>query len=403
MSGANDWTIEIETKGLPELKKLYSLLGAPENVTARCFKQFGHNYNQVSRELMYNLFNKHLHLGQAEPVFEKPFVPVPPAQLSVFDEQHPLPIDAVDARGLRDYLTRESDSRLKKLFPKDARTLAELREVIAPALRVMIGDQPGQRERPASKTQKHQTQSEQISFVKLNAAAPGSGEHVPAILVSSVRPEQSIVVWVHPHALGSLKNERGELCSPARQIIDGGASILAVEALHTGGTAAVPVMPVNSTYAGYTFGYNRPLLANRVRDILSAIALARNLSRSGQVDLIGWDKAGPWTLLARALSARTVRRTAIDFNGFRFDSVTRMTDEMMLPGALKYGGLPVLATLAAPEELHVYNARNAGSNSWLRAAYTAAGRPDNLYWCDETKSPEEVVRWMLRPPQKGQN
>src|SRR5207253_7233612 len=35
MTGANDWTIEIATKGLPELKQLYKLFGAEENVMAR--------------------------------------------------------------------------------------------------------------------------------------------------------------------------------------------------------------------------------------------------------------------------------------------------------------------------------------------------------------------------------
>ena len=97
MTGANDWTIDIETKGLPELKALYKLYGAEDKVMAKCFPQFDHNYNQVSREVMYNWFNKHLNLGQPEPVVEKPFVPVPPKELSVYDEQHPLPKDAVDA------------------------------------------------------------------------------------------------------------------------------------------------------------------------------------------------------------------------------------------------------------------------------------------------------------------
>src|SRR5262249_23895046 len=63
MSGANDWTVHIEKKGLPELKALYKLYGAEDRVLAKCFPQFGHNYNQVSREVMYNWFNKHLDLG----------------------------------------------------------------------------------------------------------------------------------------------------------------------------------------------------------------------------------------------------------------------------------------------------------------------------------------------------
>src|SRR5205823_2061428 len=95
MSGAHDWTIDIETKGLPELRALYGLYGAEDKVMAKCFPQFEHNYNQVSRELMYGWFNKHLRLGQREPVAEQPFVPVPPRELSVFDAKHPLPGDAL--------------------------------------------------------------------------------------------------------------------------------------------------------------------------------------------------------------------------------------------------------------------------------------------------------------------
>ena len=67
----------------------------------RVHLEFDHNYNQVSREMMYNWFNKHLNLGLSEPVVEKPFVPVPPKELSVYDEQHPRPKDAVNAERLR--------------------------------------------------------------------------------------------------------------------------------------------------------------------------------------------------------------------------------------------------------------------------------------------------------------
>src|SRR5438477_265387 len=140
MSGANDWTIDIEKKGLPELKALYKLYGAEDKVMAKCFPQFKHNYNQVSRELMYNWFNKHLHLGQPEPVMEKPFVPVPPRELSVYDEQHPRPKDAVGANELREYLTKSSQKQIDALSSKDADGLSRFRRVIGMSLRVMIND-----------------------------------------------------------------------------------------------------------------------------------------------------------------------------------------------------------------------------------------------------------------------
>ena len=49
MTGANDWTLEMEEKSLPELLGLCRMLGAPGRVSARTFPQFGRNRNAVSR------------------------------------------------------------------------------------------------------------------------------------------------------------------------------------------------------------------------------------------------------------------------------------------------------------------------------------------------------------------
>ena len=42
-------------------------------------------------------------------------MPVPPKELSVFDEQHPLPKDAAEAAELRQYLTETSDKQIAAL------------------------------------------------------------------------------------------------------------------------------------------------------------------------------------------------------------------------------------------------------------------------------------------------
>src|SRR5260370_25787631 len=119
MTGADDWTKRIETSGLPELKALYKLYGAEDKVMAKCFPEFKHNYNQVSREVMYNWFNRHLGLNQKEPVTERPFEPVPPAHLSGFDEQHPRQKDAVNVERLRQNTAEEPDKPNAALRPTD--------------------------------------------------------------------------------------------------------------------------------------------------------------------------------------------------------------------------------------------------------------------------------------------
>ncbi|HTN74505.1 MAG TPA: acetylxylan esterase, partial [Pirellulaceae bacterium] len=70
---ADDWTREMPTKGFPELLKHYQLLGAENQVLHRPLLHFGHNYNYVSRANIYSWFNKHLKLGQIEPIVEEAY------------------------------------------------------------------------------------------------------------------------------------------------------------------------------------------------------------------------------------------------------------------------------------------------------------------------------------------
>ena len=46
--------------------------------------------------MMYSWFLKHL-AGKDEEVKEPPFKPVPPKELSVFDDKHPRPKDELEA------------------------------------------------------------------------------------------------------------------------------------------------------------------------------------------------------------------------------------------------------------------------------------------------------------------
>ena len=99
---------------------------------------------------------------------------------------------------------------------------------------------------------------------------------------------------------------------------------------------------------------------------------------------------------ARGLCGEAVARTAADANRFRFDSVRTMTDEMMLPGALKYGGLPALAGLAAPGELYLHNQQGTGSGRWLKAVYKAASASEKLTTSGEKQPVDRVIGWLLR-------
>jgi dienelactone hydrolase len=398
MSGADDWTLDIENDGLPELKHLYRLYGVEYQVQAHCWPQFGHNYNQVSREFMYRWFNKHLKLGQGGPVREQPFVPIPPKELSVYDAEHPRPGDAVNAEGLGRYLTAEAEKQLEGLFPKDAQGLEDLRRVACPALRVMIQDRlPEAGEVEEMPGQGGKTENG-LRVTRLTLSRRGQGEVIPTARISGENPDGTVLVWIHPEGPACLQQD--QLNRLAREAVTRhGATVVIPQVFQTGPAKGQrePLAPQpNAGFAGYNYGYNRTLLAERVHDILTAVAYARRLPGAKRVHLVGFGKAGPWVVLARGLCGDAVERTAADQNQFRFEQVKGTDDEMMQPGALKYGGLPVLAALCAPHELYLHNTQGTGSDRWLRAVYQLTGQPDRLRRSEARSTPEEVLSWLLR-------
>jgi dienelactone hydrolase len=395
MSGANDWTKHIEKDGLPQLKALYGLYGAADKVDAKAWLQFGHNYNQVAREYMYGWFNRHLKLGQSEPITEQTFVPVPPKALSVYDDAHPVPKDAVDAQGLRAYLTRTSEEQLKTYAPTDAAGLRKFRHFVGTGLESTIVDRL-----PTTSDVEviSKDDGQEIGNVRMRTfvlSRQGQGEAVRALGMLPANPNGTGIIWVHPDGIASVLKD-GKITADAQKALDAGAALLAVEPLLTGASAGEKRPPVNEKFAGYTFGYNRPLLAERVHDILTAVAYAQRYREVTKLHLVGFGKAGPWVALARGLCGDAIARTAADFNQFSFSKISSVSDEMMLPGGLKYGDLATLAALAAPHELLAHNVQGTSHLSMLDAAYAAAGKSGNLKRQDGPMEAGKVIEWLLR-------
>ncbi|HVX16119.1 MAG TPA: hypothetical protein VHC22_33345 [Pirellulales bacterium] len=88
-------------------------------------------------------------------------------------------------------------------------------------------------------------------------------------------------------------------------------------------------------------------------------------------------------------------KAAIDVDRFAFEHVASTGDEMLLPGALKYGGLPAFAALCAPGDLWLAGADDGFFDSWPQAAYGAAGAASRLELSRDPLPPEPVVDWLV--------
>ena len=347
MSAANDWTVALETDGLPKIQAIYQLFGAKENAIGKHFS-FEHNYNQWSRELMYNTFNKALNLGWPAPVKEHPWTPVAPKELSVYDADHPRPADTADAKSLRKYMTESSDKQLANLFHDHP---DEYQKDVTAALRVMVSDQlPTADEVTVSRSSGPQ---EQDGYVLETGALSrrGCGEAVPFASLVPTKWNGAVVVWANPQGFSSLFSTDGQPSSDAQGILRRNTAIICADLYLTGEFGQVAAAQNHGyekqKYAGFQYAYNRGILANQVHDLLSEIAYAKGWKGTAEIGLVGCAKSGVPAYLATAIAGDAIRRSAIDLDQFDFDQVTDGLDAKMLPGALKYGGIRGFAALCS--------------------------------------------------------
>jgi hypothetical protein len=125
-------------------------------------------------------------------------------------------------------------------------------------------------------------------------------------------------------------------------------------------------------FAGYTYGYNRSLVAKRAQDVLSVVSLVKHQEQGTKtVELIAVDGTAPVAVLALAQAGGAVDRAAIHTGGFRFAKLTDYLDASFLPGGAKYGDLPGMLALVAPAKLWLSG--ESSEAGLVKEAYRAAG------------------------------
>jgi dienelactone hydrolase len=403
MTTANDWTKEMSTKGFPELKAHYAMLGAPDNVMLHRGEHFPHNYNAVARSSFYTWLNKHFKLGFREPVIERDYDLVPVEKLSVWDANHPAPKEEDPAfeRALLRWWTSDAD----KLLRATASSPQRFREAVGGGVEVIIGRSwagVGEVEWRAGEQKDRGTFVEVAGLVRNRTHR----EELPAVWLVPKRPSGRAVVWVGDAGKSALFAADGSVVPAVRKLVDAGVTVLGADLLFqgeflTGGGAfnQARVVPNPREFAGYTFGYNHPVFAQRAHDVMTLVKVLRGASgavpaMATSVSVAGWGVAGPVVAAARGLLGAEIERAAVDTGGFRFGKLLDYRDPNFLPGGSKYLDLPGMLALSAPQALWL--AGEGSQPALVSDVYKAAGQTQKLTIAGGSAGAQDAVAWLLQ-------
>jgi hypothetical protein len=359
LTAADDWTKELITKGHPDLQRLYALLGRPDHYEAHFHLEFPHNYNSVNRQHMYDFMNRHLMLGLPEPIVERDYVPLDVAtEATVWTGDHPKPAGDQVGEAHERKLTAAWTAATQAAF--EMLDEGRRRQVIADGLTVMLGRTPGQ----LGEICWHQT-SETVADGRRRLAGSldvvAYGEHIPVIFIyPQTGWNQEMVVSLSDTGKDAVFDNAGALVPKVAAIVRDGSGVAAIDmfgqgmSTHDKALDAVRMVAhrngdkPNTKAACYTYGYNAPLLAQRVHDVMSLVEYLRRGDgpHAGSIRLVAVGRqAGPVGLVARIILGDRISKADVDTCGFDFYRVDSLDQPMMLPGILRYGGIDGLSKL----------------------------------------------------------
>jgi dienelactone hydrolase len=388
VGASGDWTKKtLEVEG-PAVEKVYRLFNATDRFRYVRF-DFEHNYNQTSREAVYEFFGRTL-LRHPQPASlkEQPYQKEPDAQVLVFPDKK-MPADAVNETQLVNALIRSAQSQWEAHRPSKT-SLADFKLTWLPAWRPTLQLDDSRLVVEAGEVQK----GEGYNVSPLALGRAGRGDRVPALLLTPNRDELKLMaVIAHPSGKKAFLDGEGKPAGLAKRLLAERHAVLLLDTFMTGDLADAATTAARKPFSNYFTTYNRTDLQERVQDLVTASVFAQRHSKGRRVALVGVGQAGLWALLAApGADAVVADCAALDLSGGQ----ALMSQDLFMPGLLKMGGFAGIAALATPNPLFLHNIGSKFPTEVLREAYQAAGASPSLRESSQPASEDELVSWLTK-------
>lgn len=346
MTAVDDWTRDMMEDGYPELKKLYALYGKEQNVLCKAYPHFPHNYNYVTRGLMYQFFNRHMQLGLQEPIIEEDFSLLTAQEYTVWNDQHPRPEGGPEyEKALVTQMANDSDQQLSSLR-KQSRD--EYSDVIQVAVETIIG-----RSFPETGSVKILDKSEagldgpdgeSIQLIKGLLCWNESGERVPTVILHKhglAEPKGVTIVLKSDQKSDLWQN--ASLTAPVQKLVDAGQVVAAIDLFAAGenrtdqfGEFDQRWVQDNRHYAAFNYGYNPTTFARRTHDLMSLLAYLADNYPDQKVSIEASPEMKPLANVATYLSNPEGTPVDLPLQDYDVGKISSFRDAMFVPGWLKY-------------------------------------------------------------------
>ena len=401
VSATGDWTVNTPAEEFPAVQGIYRLLEAEANVDWRQFDS-PHNYHRDSREAVYGFFGRHV-LGDADAsrFVERAYSPEQLSSL-LYLWGRTLPDGAVDLDGLVRQRIAAAEADTAALAVGDAATLQQGRSAFRERLGLSILAEFPAPEQVLAEAGPDGTlllgrrdAGDRIPAQFFNGgldAEEGGGSVAeagtgPGMRVGNVADVPTLLV--HPEGA-----EAAERSAPGRTLTARGAPLLLIDTFQTGTAVAErDIANAGRNAEAYYHVFNRSDDANRVQDVLTAIAFLRRHTGAAAINVVGTGRAGLWVLLAAALDLGELN-VAADLDRFDASDDAAYVDGLFIPGLRRAGDVRAAAPLLSRGRLLLHNAHPGFPLSWFETSFEAAGRQEDLRVDAERASAETLAAWL---------
>ncbi len=302
VSSTRDWTKNTPHEEYPAIAGIYELYSR-KNRLSSVQMDAPHNYNKESREAVYRFFGASM-LGIHNPdaFQDREFQQErDEGLLALKDGKPPAGALSYDAlfESWKQIARRQSESATNRTAVRE-----ELQNALATNWPTRLASD--------------------IDHEKLLLSRTGVADRVSGLYVATGSKEATLVI----HPRGAEAARRSPL---VQNLVDAGRSVLMIDVFQTGAARAY-----RNRSNKYFYTYNRGDDANRVQDILTALAFLKT-NHSGPIRLVGLENAGVWCLFAAAVAPIDVKLTA-SLEGFD-GSDESYRKEFFVPGIQRAGGL----------------------------------------------------------------